>query len=140
MPNAPVPRDSDTRRRMQRQRGTGTAPEVALRKELWRRGLRYRVDTPLDGRRRRVDIVFTRQRVAVFVDGCFWHLCPEHGTMPRNNAEWWREKLEANRRRDEDSTARLEAAGWLVVRIWEHEAVHEAADRVEEALHRRSAE
>lgn len=83
------------------------------------------------GRRRRVDIVFSRARLAVFVDGCFWHSCPIHGSRPKNNAEWWQQKLEANRRRDGDADASLVANGWSVVRVWEHEDVRVAADRIE---------
>lgn len=109
-----------------------TAPEVALRAELHRRGLRFRIDLPvIPGLRRRPDIVFTRARVAVFVDGCFWHGCPDHGTWPKNNAAFWREKIETNRQRDGDTDARFRAAGWMAERVWEHENPSLAADRVE---------
>src|SRR5215207_4342941 len=108
-----------------RMRATGrrdTAPEVALRSELHRLGLRYRVDrSPVLGVRRRADVVFGPARVAVFVDGCFWHGCPIHGTWPKKNADFWRDKIETNMRRDTDTDRRLEEAGWLVIRIWEHE-------------------
>jgi DNA mismatch endonuclease (patch repair protein) len=124
---------------MQANRSRDTAAELALRSELHRRGLRYRVDRQvLKGLRRRADMVFPRQQIAVFVDGCFWHGCPDHGTWPKNNAAWWRSKIEANRVRDADTDARLMEAGWLPVRVWEHEPVTEAADRVEEALRRRN--
>jgi len=123
---------------MQRQRRTGTAPELALRRELWSRGLRYRVDFPVVGRRRRVDVAFTRAKVAVFVDGCFWHGCPEHGTMPKNNREWWQAKLEANARRDLDTDDALAKAGWMAVRIWEHEEPRVAAANVAELLANRN--
>lgn len=83
------------------------------------------------GRRRRVDIVFSTARLAVFVDGCFWHSCPLHGSMPKNNADWWQQKLEANRRRDGDADSSLVANGWSVFRVWEHEDVRAAADRIE---------
>lgn len=127
--------DAVTSARMARQRRTGTAPETALRTELHRRGLRYFVDrAPLPGLRRRADLVFPRRKVAVYVDGCFWHRCPEHATYPKNNAEWWAEKLAGNVARDRDTDARLAAAGWLVVRIWEHENSVAAADRVQSAL------
>ncbi|WP_036497139.1 MULTISPECIES: very short patch repair endonuclease [Nocardia] len=127
--------DAVTSARMARQRRTGTAPETALRTELHRRGLRYFVDrAPLPGLRRRADLVFPRRKVAVYVDGCFWHRCPEHATYPKNNAEWWAEKLAGNVARDRDTDARLTAAGWLVVRIWEHENSVAAADRVQSAL------
>lgn len=117
---------------MQRQARRDTAPELVLRRELWRRGLRYRVDlAPLPGMRRRADLVFTRPRVAVYVDGCFWHRCPDHGTAPRSNRDWWAKKLDANVRRDRDTNSRLEAEGWRVVRVWSHEATKDAADRIE---------
>lgn len=105
-----------------------------MRKELHRRGLRFRVDyrIDIDGlRRRRTDIVFTRQRIAVFVDGCFWHACPEHATSPKANGAWWAAKLAGNVERDRDTDRRLADAGWEVVRIWEHETAPEAADRIE---------
>lgn len=129
----------DIRRRMQRQPRRDTKPELALRRELWRRGLRYRVDiTPISGLRRRADMVFTRARVAVYVDGCYWHSCPEHGTVPKANREWWVAKLEANVARDRDTDARLLAAGWQVVRVWEHASVADAADRIESIARARS--
>lgn len=117
---------------MERQGRRDTKPELALRKELWRRGLRYRVDVaPIRGLRRRADLVFTRSKVAVYVDGCFWHSCPTHATVPKANREWWVAKLAANVDRDRDTDARLGDEGWMVVRVWEHEGVTEAADRVE---------
>lgn len=119
---------------MRRQGRRNTGPELELRRQLWRRGLRYRVDYPVLGRRRRADIVFTRSRVAVFVDGCFWHGCPVHGSVPKANADWWRQKLEENRCRDRDTDLRLAATGWRVIRCWEHEDPVEVADRVETAL------
>lgn len=123
---------------MQRQTRRDTAPELALRRAVWRRGLRYRVDVaPLKGTRRRADMVFRSARVAVYVDGCFWHRCPEHATSPRANSEWWADKLAANVRRDRDTDARLTEAGWLVIRVWEHEDMTEAAARIEEAVRAR---
>lgn len=119
---------------MKEQRRRDTKPEIALRSELWRRGLRYRVDHKVVGNRRRVDIAFRRARVAVFVDGCFWHMCPDHSSLPKTNREWWLAKLEANVARDESTNAELERAGWTVVRIWEHEDTALAADRVEELV------
>ena len=120
---------------MRRQGRRDTAPELALRRELWRRGLRYRVDRPpVPGMRRRADIVFSRARVAVYVDGCFWHSCPLHATTPKANREWWEAKLAANVRRDRDTDQRLAQLGWTVVRLWEHEDPMAAADRVEEAV------
>ncbi|AHH15024.1 putative DNA mismatch endonuclease [Nocardia nova SH22a] len=127
--------DTATSARMSRQRRVGTAPEIALRSELHRRGLRYFVDrAPLKGLRRRADLVFPRRKVAVYVDGCFWHSCPEHATRPKNNAQWWADKLAGNVARDRDTDARLTAAGWTVVRIWEHEDATAGADRVQSAL------
>jgi DNA mismatch endonuclease, patch repair protein len=121
--------------RMQRQGRRDTKPELALRSALHRRGHRFTVDRPvLPGLRRRADIVFSRKRVIVLIDGCFWHSCPQHRTAPKANADWWREKLEANRRRDRDTDRRLEEASWTVVRIWAHLPIDEAVERVEAAL------
>lgn len=129
--------DAATSARMARQRQVGTKPEVALRRELHRRGARFFVDrAPLSGLRRRADIVFPRRKVAVYVDGCFWHSCPAHATAPKNNARWWAEKLAGNVARDRDTDARLAAAGWTVIRVWEHENTSAAADLVWEALAR----
>lgn len=94
-------------------------------------GLRYRVDrAPVPGLRRRADLVFGPARVAVFIDGCFWHGCPEHGNRPQTNEQWWADKLERNRQRDRDTDTRLQAAGWQVLRVWEHEEPQDAARRV----------
>jgi DNA mismatch endonuclease (patch repair protein) len=116
---------------MSRQARRDTAPELALRRALHRRGLRYRVGIrPIPELRGSADVVFTAARVAVYVDGCFWHMCPRHGTMPANNAEWWKAKLEGNRARDRRTDELLERHGWRVVRVWEHEEPEEAAARV----------
>jgi DNA mismatch endonuclease (patch repair protein) len=111
-------------------------PELELRRTLHSRGLRYRVNRPLglDGVRRRADLTFVAQRVVVFVDGCFWHACPTHGTWPEAGAAWWREKLKANVLRDRDTDMRLADAGWTVVRVWEHEDAEAAADAVERVV------
>jgi DNA mismatch endonuclease (patch repair protein) len=123
---------------MQRQARRDTAPEMALRRALHRRGLRYRVDAaPLPGLRRTADLVFPRERVAVYVDGCFWHACPQHASVPKANRAWWTEKLAANVRRDRDTDDRLERAGWAVVRVWSHEDAGVAADRVEALVRER---
>lgn len=120
---------------MQATRSRDTAPEMALRRELHKRGLRYRVDMPvLPGLRRRVDVVFTRQRLAVFVDGCFWHGCPQHGTVSRSNAVFWRDKIKTNVARDADTNQRLAQAGWIVMRVWAHESARAAADQIEKIL------
>lgn len=117
-----------------------TDPEITLRRLLHREGLRYRLDfRPLPALRRRADIVFTRARVAVFVDGCFWHGCPQHPSWPKTNATWWREKIERNRERDLETSARLRADGWLVLRVWEHEEPSKAAGRIRRAVVRRGA-
>jgi DNA mismatch endonuclease (patch repair protein) len=117
---------------MSRAKRRDTEPELALRRELYARGLRYRVAYPVPGQRRRtIDVAFTRVKVAVFVDGCFWHGCPSHGTSPQSNSKWWREKLTANRVRDADTTRALRALGWKVIRVWEHELVVDVADCIE---------
>ncbi len=127
----PQPPSARERARFQAQRRRDTAPELLLRSELHRRGHRYRVDArPLPAVNRRADLVFSRARLAVFVDGCFWHSCPDHGTQPGRNGPWWADKLAANRARDADTDARLAEAGWRVVRVWEHEDVLAAADRI----------
>jgi DNA mismatch endonuclease (patch repair protein) len=98
-------------------------------------GLRYRVDHPLPfDRRRRADIAFTRAKVAVFIDGCFWHGCPEHGTTPRTNSGFWAEKIARNSARDADTTHRLSADGWSVMRFWEHEDVRAVAEAIARAV------
>ena len=113
-----------------------TGPELALRSELHQRGLRFRVhDTSLPGR---PDIVLTRARVAVFVDGCFWHACPDHGVLPKSNRDWWRAKLDRNAERDREKDADLDELGWLPVHVWEHEHVIEAADLIEAVWRRRT--
>ncbi|WP_328408124.1 very short patch repair endonuclease [Nocardia sp. NBC_00403] len=127
--------DAATSARMARQRRSGTKPELALRRELHRRGLRYFVDrAPLPGQRRRADLVFPRLRVAVYVDGCFWHRCPQHATDPKNNAEWWAQKLLGNVERDRATDSALAAAGWQVIRVWEHEDAVTAANRVQTVI------
>lgn len=113
-------------------RRTDTKPEVALRSELHRRGLRFRKDLLIraGGVRVRPDVVFTRRRVAVFVDGCFWHGCPLHGSIPKTNLDYWEPKLAANVRRDRRVDEALRDSGWSVLRVWEHEAIGDVADRV----------
>ncbi len=143
MPDRGTPPASGTAalRRMRTQRRTGTKPEVVLRRVLHARGLRYRVDAPLPlpGLRRRADLLFRGARVAVFVDGCYWHSCPDHGTKPKANATWWSDKLAANVARDHETDQRLADAGWLSIRVWEHEAADAAADRIETILRDRTA-
>lgn len=118
-----------------------TPPEKEIRRRLFIKGLRYRVDYPvLSKPRRRGDIVFPGLEVAVFVDGCFWHGCPAHGTWPKTNADFWRGKLKTNQTRDADTNRRLEALGWTVVRIWAHEDPEEAAERVVRIVEARKRE
>jgi len=131
----PSPLDDATRRRFEAQRVRDTEPELALRRELHRRGYRYRLDRRVSETvRSRPDLVFPSERVAVYVDGCFWHGCPDHGTAPKNNADWWQHKLGANRARDEQTNTALTDEGWTVIRVWEHELPETAATRVAAAV------
>ncbi|MGH2777287.1 MAG: very short patch repair endonuclease [Actinomycetota bacterium] len=116
---------------MSRAKRRDTAPELALRRQLHALGLRYRIAYPVPGQRRRtIDVAFTRKHVAVFVDGCFWHGCSEHGTQPARNSAWWRRKIAANQARDLDTDRLLDEHGWTVVRVWEHENPAGAAERI----------
>ncbi|MFT3865196.1 MAG: very short patch repair endonuclease [Solirubrobacterales bacterium] len=128
----PKPTSAEVSERMRRNRRRDSRPELALRRELHRRGLRFRVDLPVrvPGRLVRPDIVFTRARLAVFVDGCFWHCCPEHGNLPRANSSYWRPKLARNVARDRAVDSALTSSGWRVLRAWEHEPTEEVAERV----------
>lgn len=122
---------------MRANKATDTKPEVTLRSALHGRGLRFRKDYPVrtsDHTRTRVDIAFTRARVAVYSDGCWWHGCPRHGTGARANADFWSAKLARNRERDRRITASLEADGWRVVRIWQHHSTEEAVTWILAAL------
>lgn len=134
----PPASDEKVARRMGRTPARDNRGERALRSALHRLGLRFRLQRRLlPGSTRTADVVFPKQRVAVFVDGCFWHSCPIHGTWPKRNADWWRAKIETNVRRDRDTDARLTELGWCVIRVWEHEDVGEAAERVALALRER---
>ena len=118
-------------------RRTDTKPELALRHALHRMGYRYRKDYRLDldgGRRVRPDIVFTARKIAVFIDGCFWHACPDHGSKPKNNEWYWSPKLVRNVERDRMNDAALMLAGWTVVRLWEHVPLDDAVTAVVRAL------
>jgi DNA mismatch endonuclease (patch repair protein) len=120
---------------MSRQRSRDTAPEVLVRSLLHRKGLRFRVHAaPLADRRRTVDILFSGPRIAVLIDGCFWHRCPDHGSSPASNSEWWRRKLDRNVERDRDTDQRLVEAGWTVMRFWEHEDPNVVAASIEAAV------
>lgn len=123
---------------MKANRGRDTAPELELRRALTRMGLRYRLQIrPVPAVRARADLVFRGARVAVFVDGCFWHGCPTHGTWPRQNADFWRGKIEKNMDRDSENTKQLEEEGWTVVRVWEHEDMQWVAGRVADLVRER---
>ncbi|KUL38294.1 very short patch repair endonuclease [Streptomyces regalis] len=120
---------------MSRQNSRDTAPEVAVRRLLYATGLRYRVNVPVPGMpRRTIDIVFPKAKIAVFLDGCFWHGCPEHATQPKANAEWWRAKLDKNIARDQETTEHLREAGWMVLRYWEHEVPAAVAEDVRSTI------
>jgi DNA mismatch endonuclease (patch repair protein) len=123
---------------MKAQRERDTKPELALRRVLFRRGLRYRVHRrAVPTVRRTLDCVFPSEKLAVEVRGCFWHACPQHATWPANNAEWWAEKLARNAERDADTEAQLRRAGWKLLVVWEHEDPERAASRVERSVNGR---
>jgi len=123
---------------MQSNKGKDTKPEVALRSAVHALGLRYRVSTrPLKDLRRTADLVFTKARVAVFLDGCFWHGCPQHHTISATNAKFWADKVEGNKARDRDTDEHLRHAGWVSIRIWEHEDPLDAALRVRDIVEQR---
>lgn len=135
MNETPQPLDEVIRRRLQAQAVEGTAPELALRRALHASGLRYRVGYPVPGLpRRTIDIAFTGKKLAVFIDGCFWHGCPEHFVPPKNNADWWHNKIQKNIERDAETTDHLEDLGWRVIRFWEHVALAAALDEVTRQL------
>src|SRR5262245_37210103 len=121
--NRPAASSDVVRRRMQKTRRSDKRGELAVHAALGRLGLRYRVDTQLPGTRRRSDVAFMRAKIAIFIDGCFWHGCPQHGTWPKTNARWWRAKITTNIARDRDTDARLQQCGWRVLRFWAHENV-----------------
>lgn len=125
---------------MRGNRRKDTRPEIAVRRELHRRGRRFfKNRRPVHDLRCEADIVFPRARVAVFVDGCFWHGCPDHGTRPASNSIYWNAKIDRNTARDRRNDEWLRSTGWLIVRGWEHEPATQIADRVESALLRSSA-
>ena len=132
-PERVAPSDAAVSQRYARLPRQDTGPEVALRRRLFAAGLRYRVQYKVPGLpRRRVDIAFTRWRVAVEVDGCFWHGCPEHGTAtPKSHSDYWQEKIARNRERDAETNRALVDAGWVVLRYWEHEGAQEVAEAIE---------
>jgi DNA mismatch endonuclease, patch repair protein len=136
VPPSPSASTPAVRASMQGNRRRDTSPERRLRSHLHGLGYRFRVDRPIraDASLIRPDIVFTRARIAIFVDGCFWHGCPEHGRTPTTNGDYWGPKLRRNRERDERQTRALEDAGWLVIRLWEHIDEDEAIAVVVAAL------
>jgi DNA mismatch endonuclease (patch repair protein) len=131
----PRPSSAGVSARMSRLSTTDTQVELAVRRALHRLGMRYRVHGPVPGMRRRsMDIAFMRAKVAVFVDGCFWHGCPLHGSIPHSNQQWWTEKIEKNVHRDAATAAHLIELGWRVFRFWEHEDPNEVAQVVNESV------
>lgn len=126
------------RRSMLGNRSRDTSPEKAIRSLVHAAGLRYRVAAkPLPEMRRTADLVFRPIKVAVFIDGCFWHACPEHFVMPKTNPDYWHGKIAGNVRRDRDTDAQLIEAGWVVLRFWEHEAAGACAEQIAEQVARR---
>jgi DNA mismatch endonuclease (patch repair protein) len=120
---------------MQGNRRRDTAPEMRVRRLLHAQGLRYRVDMPLPfDRRRRADIVFPRQQLAVFIDGCFWHGCPVHYVEPRANQHYWQDKVRLNIARDRDTDDRMQELGWRVLRFWEHQASADVVESIKASL------
>lgn len=128
MPDVLTP--EQRRKCMSSVRGTNTKPELLLRKALWRKGLRYRLKSELPGK---PDIVLARYKIAIFVDGCFWHNCPAHGSLPETNKSFWEKKIARNVERDHQVNALLEQNGWLVIRIWEHE-IKQSIEKVIEKI------
>lgn len=127
----PIPSSAAALKRMQAAKPRDTAPEKALRSALHNKGMRYRIhQKPIQELNREADIVFRSVKVAVFLDGCFWHGCPIHGTYAKSNAFFWKNKITQNRKRDLDTSNRLKRAGWRVIRVWEHEKPEEAADKI----------
>ncbi len=118
---------------MSRIRGSDTKPEMTVRRALWRCGLRFRTKTRLPGR---PDIVFPTERIAIFVDGCFWHCCPQHQVQPSTNTVFWQNKLSGNVERDGRTNQLLAAEGWIVLRFWEHD-VDLRVETVVQRIHRR---
>ncbi len=127
----PTPSSEQVSQQMKRMPRKDSVPEVRLRRELHSRGLRFRVN--LRGLPGTPDIAFTRAKIAVFVDGCFWHRCPEHGVLPKANRNWWREKLDRNVERDRRKDGELEELGWLSIHVWEHDDPSTVADGIEQA-------
>jgi len=137
-PERPSPSSSAAFARMKAAKSKDTAPEKALRSELHKKGLRYRTDArPVVSLNRRADIVFRSAKVAVFVDGCFWHGCPIHGTQAKANAEFWKNKIKRNQERDAETNQLLKKAGWKVIRVWEHENPEKASTKIQKVILKR---
>lgn len=129
--DAVSPSTDAVRRQMQRQVTSGTRPELRLRSELHKRGLRFRLNVCVGATGPgKIDIAFVSAKVAVFVDGCFWHGCTIHKSVPVANQDFWQRKIQATRERDERMTRRLQEEGWVVVRVWEHDNPVDAASRI----------
>lgn len=127
--------DATTSSRMSRQRRRDTQCERAVRTLIHAAGLRYRIHYPVpEMLRRRADIVFPSRKIAIFIDGCFWHVCPMHATWPKSNAQWWAKKLQENRRRDSATDEHLTHLGWTVLRFWEHQPPEEVASCIVRVL------
>lgn len=136
MTDRPEPKSAAVSRQMSRMPREDTGPEMAIRRILHASGLRYRVNySALPGS---PDIALTRAQIAVFIDGCFWHGCPKHGTLPKNNRDWWRQKLARNEERDAEKDAELRSRGWLPLHVWEHEDPEEAAEEIIRLWRRRT--
>lgn len=132
-----APKDEHVRSRFQRQKVRDTSVGLAIRRTVHATGLRYRVDTrPEPDMRTRADLLFSRAQDAVFIDGCFWHGCPEHFVPPVNNADWWSAKIDANMQRDTKTRAILRDRGWIVLQIWEHDDIAQAAAKIKDAVAR----
>lgn len=135
MTQKPPASSAQVSERMRQAKTSGTAAELLVRKLLFSAGLRYRIQYRVSGLgRRTIDVAFPRERLAIFIDGCFWHGCALHRTVPKSNRTWWRRKLNENRARDRDTDARLAALGWQVLRFWEHDDPSEALTEIRRAL------
>lgn len=133
----PKPTSATATKKMRSNRRVDTKPETKLRSSLHKRGFRFRKDYPVrlaDGRTVHPDIVFTSKKVAIFVDGCFWHSCPRHGTVPKSNRGYWVPKLQQNIARDRIADENLSALGWRVIRVWEHSVLEEAVATIQSHL------
>ena len=135
----PNPTNAVATKKMRANRRVDTKPEIRLRSSLHRMGLRFRKDYPIrlsSGRKVRPDIVFTKKMIAIFIDGCFWHSCPEHGSLPKSNKDYWLPKLKENVGRDKLNDSGLEQDGWRVIRVWEHVEPDRAARQIFDSITR----